>query len=257
MSNTATIAGTLGTGNTTVTGFVNVSTYGTFAGAVNAASLNISGLTAAGNTTVTGFVNVSTYGTFGGTVNAAALNISGLTASGNTTVTGFVNVSSYGTFAGTVNAAALNVSGVTSTGNTTVTGFVNVSTNGTVGGNLNVTGNTVLNSIVTLQVVSNTNLGVTTASPVEVFTFPWTSTGAKITAKIGSLGGANTQVQELIIAQNTTDLVLTVYGTVAAPAGANLGVFSALINTAASAVSVRFQQTGANSSVKLLTQLIT
>jgi hypothetical protein len=63
---------------------MNVSTYGTFGGTVNAASLNISGLTSTGNTTVTGFMNVSTYGTFGGTVNAASLNISGLTTISNT-----------------------------------------------------------------------------------------------------------------------------------------------------------------------------
>jgi hypothetical protein len=56
----------------------------TVAAQVNATSLNISGLTASGNTTVAGFVNVSTYGTFGGTVNAAALNVSGLTSISNT-----------------------------------------------------------------------------------------------------------------------------------------------------------------------------
>ena len=137
-------------GNTTVTGFVNASSYGTFGGTVNAAALNISGVTASGNTTVTGFVNVSSYGTFGGAVNAASLNVGGAAAtgnlsvtgtvgSGNTTVTGFINVSTSGTFGGTVNAAAMNVSGLAAAGNTTITGFVNASSFGTFGGVVNAT----------------------------------------------------------------------------------------------------------------------
>ena len=70
-------------GNTTINGRLTT-TGNTVAAQVNATSLNISGLTAAGNTTVTGFVNVSTYGTFGGTVNAVSLNISGLTSISST-----------------------------------------------------------------------------------------------------------------------------------------------------------------------------
>jgi len=57
---------------------------GLFVGTINAASLNVSGVIASGNTTHTGFVNVSSYGTFGGTVNAASLNVSGLTSISNT-----------------------------------------------------------------------------------------------------------------------------------------------------------------------------
>lgn len=158
------VSGLTATGNATVTGFINASSYGRFAGVVNASSfnstgattstfannvtvtgvanvssLNVSGVVAEGNTTVTGFVNVSSYGRFAGAVNAASLNISGLTAAGNTTITGFVNVSTYGTFGGTVNAAALNVSGVVAEGNTTVTGFINASSYGTFGAQVNAT----------------------------------------------------------------------------------------------------------------------
>ena len=160
---TTSITNTLATGNTTVTGFVNVSTYGTFGGTVNAAALNISGLVATGNTTTTGFINVSSYGTFGGTVNAAALNVSGLVAKGNTTTTGFVNVSSYGTFGGQVNATSFNsTSATTSTfaNNVTISGTtntvsLNVTGDATISGNLYVTGNLVSINVATLAITDS------------------------------------------------------------------------------------------------------
>jgi uncharacterized transporter YbjL len=117
------------------------------------------------------------------------------------------------------------------------------------------TGNTTLGSEIVLASVVNTNIGSNTTAAINLFSFPvGTYTGAKITAKITSLSGANTQIQELILAQNTTDVNITVYGTVAAPASANLGVFSGLINS--TAVAVGFQQSSANSNVKLFAQLI-
>ena len=96
---------------------------------VNVVSLNVTGVVTTGNTTVTGFVNVSSYGTFGGTVNTAALNVLGVATAGNTTITGFVNSNSYGSFSGVVNAASFNSTGsATSTfaNNVTVTGTANV-----------------------------------------------------------------------------------------------------------------------------------
>lgn len=153
------VSGLLASGDTTVTGFVNVSSYGTFGGTVNAAALNVSGVTSSGNATVTGFVNVSSYGRFGGAVNAASLNISGLTATGNVTVTGFVNSSSYGTFGGVVNATSFNSTGTaTSTfaNNVTVTGVVNATSINT--GDLSVTGNLTVSG--TLTTVNANNLTV-------------------------------------------------------------------------------------------------
>jgi hypothetical protein len=203
ISQTAIItSATVASGNTTITGFVNVSSYGTFGGTVNAASLNVSGLVAAGNTTVTGFINVSTFGTFGGTVNAASLNVSGVVASGNTTVTGFVNVSSYGTFGGTVNAASLNVSGLAATGNTTVTGFVNVSSYGTFGGTVNATalnisgvttaGNTTVTGFINVS-ANSTFGGVVNAAALNisgiVTSGNTTVTGFVNTSSFGTFGG--------------------------------------------------------------------
>jgi hypothetical protein len=99
-------------------------TTGSFAGAV-------SGITtlAAGNTTITGFANVTSTIQGGSSLTIAGA-LSGVTtaAMGNTTITGFANVS--GTIQGgsslTIAGAA---SGITTlaAGNTTITGFVNAS----------------------------------------------------------------------------------------------------------------------------------
>ena len=284
---------TLGTSasNTSTSITANTLTVGnTTTGTINAFALNISGLTSTGNTTVTGFINASSYGTFSGTVNATSLNI-GANVNVSTTQLNIGNATSNAvasqtglnigtstsnvqigasaitvgnTTSGTVNAFALNISGLTSTGNTTVSGFVNVSTYGTFGGTvnaaaLNVSGNTVLvgnttlGSEIVLVPVTNTDIGSNTTSAINLFSFAvGTYTAAKITGKVTN--GTNTQIQEMILAQNGTDVNITVYGAVASPPTANLGSFSGLIN--ATSVAVGFQQATANSSVKLFAQLI-
>lgn len=262
---------------TTVAGNVNFNTGTFFVDSVNG-RLGIKNTTPDASLTITGTANVSANVWMGntlyvpnaniGTVNAVTLNVSGVTGLGNTTITGFANVTTTGTFGGVVNAASFNATSTTATStfanNVTVQGTVTATTFAISGGgafsvnNLTVTGNTTFGSVAVFQPVVNTNLGTTTASPVEVFNFPLTYFGARITARIGTYAGAvqtQAQTQDLIIAQNATDVVLTSYGTVASPATANLGVFSASINS--TAVSVKFQQTGANSTVRLLTQLLT
>lgn len=250
--------------NLTVSGTANVSAnavVGSFLSVGNAASI-------ANNLTVTGTANVSTTINVGANVNVSTsqLNVGNSTVNsvitstaltvGNTTTNTIItgsSISTNGTLAVTGTSTLANTLSVA--GATTLSNTANIAGAATLSSTLAVAGNTTLQTDVVLAVISNTNIGSTTASAVEVFNFPVaTYTGAKITAKIGALGGANTQVQELIVAQNATDVVLTVYGTVAAPATANLGVFTASINS--TAVSVKFQQTGANSSVKLFTQLI-
>jgi len=62
--------------------------------------LNVSGIVATGNTTHTGFINVSSYGTFGAQVNATSFNATGATTStfaNNVTVTGVINATSVST----------------------------------------------------------------------------------------------------------------------------------------------------------------
>lgn len=133
------------------------------------------------------------------------------------------------------------------------------------GGTLTVTGNTAYGASgdFVQAVVVNTNIGVantlvgdpTAFTVVNLFSFPvGTYTGAKITARITDAAATNNQVQELILAQNGTDVIMTVYGTVSSPATANLGVFSGLINT--THVAVGFKQTKASSNVKMFALLI-
>lgn len=242
----------LNVGNTTVNSVVESNSIKLGNTTVNTAitgnSIITNGyLSVSGNATFSNVITVTGNATFSNviTVTGATTLSNTLTTTGNATFSNVVTVTGSATLANTIAV----------TGNATFSNAVAVTGPTTLTGALATTANTTLQTDVVLAVISNTNIGSNTTGPQEIFNFPIASyTGAKITAKIGALSGANSQVQELILVQNTTDVVMTVYGTVASPAAANLGVFSAAINT--TAVSVKFQQTGANSSVKLFTQLI-
>jgi hypothetical protein len=127
--------------------WVLIANTGTFSGAV-------SGITtlAAGNTTITGFANVtSTIQGGAGLTIAGALSGVTTAAVGNTTITGFANVTS--TIQGGASLIiAGSASGITTlaAGNTTITGFANVSTT------LNVSGNTTLSGTNTYITGTNT-----------------------------------------------------------------------------------------------------
>ena len=213
-----TTTATLAAGNTTVTGFVSIS------GTANAAALNVSGITATGNATVAGFVNVSSYGTFGGAVNAASLNVTGAagtgnlsvtgtTGSGNTTVTGFVNVSSDGTFGGTVNATALNVganvtvsTSMISVGNSTVNTQI-LAGNIALNGSTLVVGNTATNTSITGTSVT---IGSATSITNTLATGNTTVTGFVNVSSYGTFGGAvNAASLNVTGATNTGSLSVT------------------------------------------------
>ena len=145
-----TVTNTAALGNTTITGFANVSTSLNVTGAatVNGA-LTVNNTSSVGNTTVTGFINVSSTANVGGAVNLrstldvnGAVTIPNTVAVGNTTITGFANIiSSSATFnalTGVANTtdfittAAVHgfsngdvVRYVVSTGNTAITGLTN------------------------------------------------------------------------------------------------------------------------------------
>ena len=113
------------------TAVVNSSSLGT--GITGSSLTSVGTLTtlAAGNTTITGFANV-TSSIQGGAGLIVAGAVSGITtlAAGNTTITGFANVTStIQGGAGLIVAGA--ASGITTAamGNTTITGFISVSTN--------------------------------------------------------------------------------------------------------------------------------
>ena len=212
----------MGAGNTTITGFANVTS-----------TLQVGGQSTLGaNVNITGSANVSTGINVGANVN---LTTSTLTT-GNSTVN-----------------TLISSSGIDTDGTLAVLGATTLSNTATVGGTLT------LMSDVVLTVVSNTNIGNANTTgnfnAVEIYNFPIvTYKGAKITSRATTLAGTNTQIQEIIVAHDGTDAIMTVYGTVSSPASANLGVFSSTINT--THVAILFDQTSANTNMKMFVQLI-
>lgn len=153
-------------GNTIIVGNSTVNTV------INSSSISVDGEVTSGNTNITGFINVSSTANVGGDITAranvtvnGALLVANTANLGNTTVTGFVNAtvtvsvgsnvvldtasitignSTVNTFA---NSTSLST-GVATLANTTINGFANVS------GNLNVNGNVVLGDSFGTDIVS-------------------------------------------------------------------------------------------------------
>ncbi len=110
----------------------------TFNDTTNTVSIS---LLSAGNTTVTGFANISSTLAAGNTTVTGFANISSTLAAGNTTITGFANISSTLAAGNTTVTGFANISSTLAAGNTTVTGFANVSGDLTVGGNTTIGSN--------------------------------------------------------------------------------------------------------------------
>ena len=124
-----------------------------------------------------------------------------------------------------------------------------------VSGTSNVSGNATFNTDYVIVVGSNTNIGSNTTDPQRVFSFPkGTYSSAKITAQVKTVNDANTQINEIVLAHDTTTSFLTVYGTVSSPLNSNLGVFSTAINTAN--VELYLLQSTANTKIKVVAHLI-
>lgn len=147
----STTTSTIGVGNTTITGFANVTTdlhVGT--------TSQFDGAITVGNSTVNAVIssagNIDTDGTL--TV-AGASTINNTLAAGNTTVTGFANVSGAGTFGGAVNIDDATQSTSTSTGALIVDGGIGVAKNLYVGGNLVVEGTTTQVASTTVTIDDN------------------------------------------------------------------------------------------------------
>lgn len=132
-----------------------------------------------------------------------------------------------------------------------------VSVNGTITANgLN------FSNVSQLVVASNADLGADTSSALPVLTINAVSTPvAKLT--VFARRGSNTEISEVVLASNaaasgTNDVatvLMTVFGTVAAPATANVGVLSA--TQTGNTVSLGFTQSGVSSSIKILATLFT
>ena len=153
ISGNANVAGTLAVGNTTSTGFINVVSYGTFGGTVNAAALNIAGAATTGNVSITGTANATVGINVGANVNLTTSSINVGNTTVNTQITaGNINLNGSQLFLGnstvntTITGAGLTTTGFVNAasgmamGNTDVTGHLTVSTYGNFGGVVNTGG---------------------------------------------------------------------------------------------------------------------
>lgn len=270
---TLTVAGlsslqNVSSGNTTVTGFINVSLYGTFGGTVNASSLNIGANLNLSNTqinignstvnTVITSTGIDTDGTLavlnsatfsnsvtvsGNAVFDSTANVAGALRTGNTTVNGNITVNTFLVVGTVTNTANLNVSTSANIANLTVTSSANLQSNVSIQNNY------------VIVVSSNNNMGTNISTPQSIFVFPKASfSSAKITSQIKTELDANTQINEIVLAHDGTTSYLTVYGTVSSPLSSNLGVFTTAINNAN--VEILFRQNTANSKIKVVAHLI-
>lgn len=130
-----------------------------------------------------------------------------------------------------------------------------ITTSANVAGNVTSNGFLLSNTCYTVQ-YSNGDLGVTTGSPLALFTFDTTITPtAKLTVQ--SKKGVNTEISEVLLASNAdstgtnsgANVFITVYGTVASPTTANVGSITA--SQTGNTVTVNFTQSAINSSVKV------
>jgi len=134
----------------------------------------------------------------------------------------------------------------------------------TLSNTLSVTGTSTLANTLTIQsdhfieVVANADIGSTTGTGLLIYNFPKaTYSSGKLMVQVRN--GTSVQVSEMVLAHNGTDAYVSVYGTVASPPAANngvspLGTYNAVINNAN--VELRFLQTTANSSTKVVANLI-
>ena len=221
-----------------ITGTVAAPRIGQLVGTFGANTLAVTTNLRGGNVTSSGLLTISSNTLFGGNTTA---NASFVNAQSNV----FVNNS-----ISQVNSQNIYLNGsnfVYVTGNTT---FANV---------VIVQGNATFNSTLSYQnvcdevVFSNTNLGSTTGSQLVVYTFDKsTYSSAKIIASVRAFSGNSSQTSEMLLAHDGASAYMTTYATVSSPSGTDLGDFS--VDISGSDVRVKFNQTTANSSLKLISQ---
>ena len=239
------------------TGAFNLETLNTVANSITsnvttAFTVNGSGNIAfrAANTTIG---NTSVYGlrvTNDGTTTSTTIGGNIATIAANLSITAAqANIASV-----TVNAANTTLAGA---GNLSIaTANVNITSNVYFTG-ANVTFGTSVNfanvinqsSDFVSAVVANSDIGTGTLSAINVYSYDKTLySAAEITAV--AKNGGSTQIQKMLIVDDgSSNVYSTVYGTVAAPNTANVGIFSTTV--VGSNVVLKFQQTLNNSAVKL------
>lgn len=207
------------------------------------------GATVTGNGSVQGSLSITNFSANtirGGTVeNAANVFVISAMHSNNT-----ITANTFGVMTGLGGMnATYGVANLTITTAATVNGAVTVA-------------NLYLSSVSQLLVVSNTDLGTDTSTPQTLFTINAVATPtAKLT--IQARNGSDKEISEVVLASNAAssgtnsgaNVFITVYGTVASPTSANVGVLSA--TQTGNTVTVSFTQSAINTSLKILATLFT
>lgn len=228
-SNTTVINDTLSIGNSTV----NTS--------INSTSISTS-LYSAGNTTITGFINVSSTANIGGDISAranlvvnGALTVANTAALGNTTITGFANVVGDFTAHGNValgNSFGVDVVSFVATVNTEITPSANNTQKlgradlrwGEVNANNVLATNVAINTVMTV----GSNLSVNTSALfIGNSTVNATLTQSSLTINNGTITAGNGSFQDMSVSGN-----LTVSGTLTTINTTNLTIQDPLIKLA-------------------------
>lgn len=202
---------------------------------INAVAMYITGptLTISSNTTLSGNVVLS------GTQIAASANA--VYTGANTTVQSlnFNITSNNTTFSGNnVNLSSANLvigSAVTITGVVNATANVSVAADLFYGTRMRTTG------------VSNTDLGSSTGSAIEVASWPIAWTSADIFTRVGNT--TSTRASKILVVSSGNTAYMTEYAVLASPTTANLGLYSLSANT--TDVILRFTPQVANMSLNL------
>ena len=288
---TGTVTGTVANMSTSVnsalltvgTSFI-ANTTGVFhTGTINAASFTTSGLRAnttaivpTSNTILLGnsigrFILSANTGDFTGAVSGISFSTSGLVANttaiaptSNTILLGnsigrFVLSANTGDFSGnvTISGTSHSIAGnvdidsgtlIIDAGSDTVK-VKNLSTNT---GSIYISTGTLPG--VTLMSISNGDIGsnITSAQTIATFTKTLYPTGQ---LTITASNTTHKQVEHLIFAHNGTDVQTTVFGRVAAPASANLGIANVAISGAD--LLINFNQVTASTKINILANLFT
>ena len=247
-----TVTNTVASGNTTITGFANVSSTLNVTGAttVNGAT-TINNTLATGNTSVTGFANISsTLNVVGAaTVNGAA-TINNTLATGNTSVTGFINVSSTANVGGaTTLRSTLVVDGATTinntllAGNTTVNGFANVIGALVVGGVSTFAGNATFDTDLLFVDAVNNRIGFKNAAPAsDLISINGNTVITSANAAIRFLTGNATHNAHVSLSGNTTNTRLTVTTYEANATASDGGFLFQSVNSTATTAVLQFNQ---------------
>jgi hypothetical protein len=243
---------TLASGNTTITGFANIST------SVNSALLTVG----------TNFIANTTGVYHTGLVNAASHTVGSNFIANTTGVyhTGLVNAASFTTGGIVANTIALvPTSNTILLGNSTsrfvisantgnFSGDVTLSAN-TTGNNLAVSGNLSINSFATFLTFANTDLGSNTTHSITAISFP------KADYHTGELllhvkRGTEYQITKMLFTHDDTNISHTVYGSLVSPSASLELANNILLSINASNIDLTLIQRSANSTVKILANMI-